>query len=50
MPTLRRSNDVLVQVKATSVNIIDVKICSGYSRAYRKLLNSGVSVDKLRID
>ncbi|KAK0181626.1 hypothetical protein PV327_003896 [Microctonus hyperodae] len=41
MPTLRRSNDVLVQVKATSVNIIDVKICSGYSRAYRKLLNSG---------
>lgn len=43
MPTIRKSNEVLIQVKAASLNVIDTKICSGYSRIYRKLLNSGVS-------
>lgn len=43
MPRIRKSNEVLIQVKAASLNVIDTKICSGYSRIYRKLLNSGVS-------
>ncbi|XP_029175123.1 reticulon-4-interacting protein 1 homolog, mitochondrial-like isoform X2 [Nylanderia fulva] len=41
MPTIKKSNDLLIQVKAASLNVIDTKICSGYSRIYRKLLNSG---------
>ncbi|XP_014605100.1 PREDICTED: reticulon-4-interacting protein 1 homolog, mitochondrial-like isoform X2 [Polistes canadensis] len=40
MPTIRKSNDLLIQVKAASVNVVDTKICSGYSKAYRRLLNS----------
>lgn len=43
MPTIKKSNELLIQVKATSLNVIDTKICSGYSRIYRRLLNSGVS-------
>lgn len=43
MPTIKKSNELLVQVKAASLNVIDTKICSGYSRIYRRLLNSGVS-------
>lgn len=43
MPTIKKSNELLIQVKAASLNVIDTKICSGYSRIYRKLLNSGVS-------
>ncbi|XP_014234289.1 reticulon-4-interacting protein 1 homolog, mitochondrial-like [Trichogramma pretiosum] len=41
MPTIQKPNEILIQVKAASINEIDVQICSGYSRAYRKLLNSG---------
>ncbi|XP_012281087.1 reticulon-4-interacting protein 1, mitochondrial [Orussus abietinus] len=41
IPTIVRSDELLIQVKATSVNVIDVKICQGYSKAYRRLLNSG---------
>lgn len=43
MPTIKKSNELLIQVKAASLNVIDTKICSGYSRIYRRLLNSGVS-------
>ncbi|XP_033333124.2 NAD(P)H oxidoreductase RTN4IP1, mitochondrial [Megalopta genalis] len=42
MPMTQRPNDLLIQVKAASVNIIDTKICSGYSKIYRRLLNSGI--------
>ncbi|XP_012056215.1 PREDICTED: reticulon-4-interacting protein 1, mitochondrial-like [Atta cephalotes] len=41
MPTIKKSNELLIQVKAASINVIDTKICSGYSRIYRRLLNSG---------
>ncbi|KAK2579490.1 hypothetical protein KPH14_010803 [Odynerus spinipes] len=41
MPMIQRSNDILIQVKAASVNIVDAKICHGYSKTYRRLLNSG---------
>ncbi|CAL1689032.1 unnamed protein product [Lasius platythorax] len=41
MPTIKKSNDLLIQVKAASLNVVDTKICSGYSRIYRRLLNSG---------
>ncbi|KYN37296.1 Reticulon-4-interacting protein 1, mitochondrial [Trachymyrmex septentrionalis] len=41
MPTIKKSNELLIQVKAASLNVIDTKICSGYSRIYRRLLNSG---------
>lgn len=43
MPIIERSNELLVQVKAASVNVVDTKICYGYSKIYRRLLNSGVS-------
>lgn len=42
MPMIERSNELLVQVKAASVNVVDTKICYGYSKIYRRLLNSGV--------
>ncbi|XP_012166333.1 reticulon-4-interacting protein 1 homolog, mitochondrial [Bombus terrestris] len=41
MPMIERSNELLVQVKAASVNVVDTKICYGYSKIYRRLLNSG---------
>lgn len=41
MPIIQRSNEILVQVKAASLNIVDTKICYGYSKIYRRLLNSG---------
>jgi len=40
MPTIKKSNELLIQVKAASLNVIDTKICYGYSRIYRRLLNS----------
>ena len=43
MPTIQKSNELLIQVKAASIHDVDIKICSGYSREYRRLLNSGVS-------
>jgi hypothetical protein len=44
MPMIKKSNELLIQVKAASLSVTDIKICSGYSKIYRKLLNSGVSV------
>ncbi|XP_015586866.1 reticulon-4-interacting protein 1 homolog, mitochondrial isoform X2 [Cephus cinctus] len=41
MPTIQKSNELLIQVRAASVNVVDAKICWGYSKAYRRLLNSG---------
>ncbi|XP_053985942.1 reticulon-4-interacting protein 1, mitochondrial-like [Hylaeus volcanicus] len=41
MPIIQTSNELLIQVKAASVNIVDAKICSGYSKTYRRLLNIG---------
>ncbi|CAK9801211.1 Reticulon-4-interacting protein 1 homolog, mitochondrial [Anthophora quadrimaculata] len=41
MPVIQRSNELLIQVKAASVNVVDIKICYGYSKIYRRLLNSG---------
>lgn len=41
MPMIKKCNDLLIQVKAASVNVVDTKICSGYSKTYRRLLNSG---------
>lgn len=41
MPTILRPNDLLIQVKAASLNEVDLLICSGYSKTYRRLLNSG---------
>ncbi|XP_017877373.1 reticulon-4-interacting protein 1 homolog, mitochondrial-like isoform X2 [Ceratina calcarata] len=43
MPMIQKSNEILVQVKAASLNIVDTKICYGYSKIYRRLLNSGKS-------
>lgn len=41
MPAIRKSNELLIQVKAASLSITDTKICFGYSKIYRRLLNSG---------
>ncbi|XP_011311493.1 reticulon-4-interacting protein 1, mitochondrial isoform X2 [Fopius arisanus] len=41
LPIIQRSNEVLIQVKAASVNPVDVKICSGYSKYYRRIFNHG---------
>ncbi|XP_011506507.1 PREDICTED: reticulon-4-interacting protein 1, mitochondrial-like isoform X3 [Ceratosolen solmsi marchali] len=41
MPIIRKSNELLILVKAASIHEVDVKICSGYSKAYRRLLNTG---------
>lgn len=43
IPSVVRPNELLIHVRAASVNVVDTKICSGYSRIYRRLLNSGVS-------
>lgn len=42
MPVIERSNELLIQVKAAALNIIDTNICHGYSKMYRRILNSGV--------
>jgi len=39
MPSICSPDDVLIQVKAGSVDLIDIKICSGYARVLRKQLN-----------
>ncbi|XP_008208031.1 reticulon-4-interacting protein 1, mitochondrial [Nasonia vitripennis] len=41
MPAIQKSNELLIQVKAASIHEVDIKICSGYAKAYRRLLNSG---------
>lgn len=50
MPMIRKSNELLIQVRATSLNVIDTKICYGYSRIYRKLLNSVSELSQVSID
>ncbi|XP_063217439.1 reticulon-4-interacting protein 1 homolog, mitochondrial-like isoform X4 [Bacillus rossius redtenbacheri] len=39
VPTISNPDEILVQVKATSVDSIDLKICSGYGRVLRRQLN-----------
>ncbi|XP_014204452.1 reticulon-4-interacting protein 1 homolog, mitochondrial-like [Copidosoma floridanum] len=41
MPVIQKSNEILIQVKAASIHEVDLKICSGYSKFYRRLLNNG---------
>lgn len=38
-PTVSSPDDVLIEVKAGSVDPIDIKICNGYARILRKQLN-----------
>jgi NADPH:quinone reductase-like Zn-dependent oxidoreductase len=37
-PVIRMLDEVLIQVKAASVDLVDIKICSGYGRVLRKQL------------
>ncbi|KDR22258.1 reticulon-4-interacting protein 1 homolog, mitochondrial-like isoform X2 [Zootermopsis nevadensis] len=39
VPVITMPDEVLVQVKAASVDLVDIKICSGYGRVLRKQLN-----------
>lgn len=39
-------NEVLVNVKAASVQIVDVQICNGYGRMLRRLLSRYFKVRK----
>ncbi|XP_014478782.1 PREDICTED: reticulon-4-interacting protein 1 homolog, mitochondrial-like [Dinoponera quadriceps] len=41
VPTIIKPKELLICVYAASVNVVDTKICSGYSKFYRRLLNSG---------
>lgn len=45
VPTIKRSNELLIQVKASSVTPLDGRICSGYALAYRRILNTGPQKD-----
>lgn len=45
MPAIQKPDDILIQVKSASVNVVDAKICSGYAKTYRQLLNSGVNIN-----
>lgn len=38
-PVITKPDEVLVQVKAASVDLVDIKICSGYGRVLRKQLS-----------
>jgi NADPH:quinone reductase-like Zn-dependent oxidoreductase len=38
-PVITMLDEVLVQVKAASVDLVDIKICSGYGRVLRKQLS-----------
>lgn len=40
VPSITQKNHVLIQVKASSVDIIDIRICAGYGRSYRRLFGS----------
>lgn len=48
MPMIQNKNELLVQVKAASVHNVDINICHGYSKTYRRILNSGVGFLHLR--
>lgn len=39
VPVITVLDEVLVQVKAASVDLVDIKICSGYGRVLRKQLS-----------
>jgi NADPH:quinone reductase-like Zn-dependent oxidoreductase len=39
VPAIIMLDEVLVQVKAASVDLVDIKICSGYGKVLRKQLN-----------
>ncbi|XP_051168505.1 reticulon-4-interacting protein 1, mitochondrial-like [Leptopilina boulardi] len=41
MPMIQKKNELLVQVKAASVHDVDINICHGYYKTYRRILNSG---------
>nr|CAD7433851.1 unnamed protein product [Timema monikensis] len=51
VPTISSPDQILVQVKAASVDTVDSKICCGYGRVLRKQLyrHSYVSIDRDRI-
>lgn len=40
VPALTKPQQILIQVKFASVDIIDLKICCGYGKSIRKLFNS----------
>ncbi|KAJ8681331.1 hypothetical protein QAD02_017118 [Eretmocerus hayati] len=40
MPAILNPDELLIQVKAASINEVDLKICYGYGRFYRKLFNT----------
>ncbi|KAL0277783.1 UNVERIFIED_CONTAM: hypothetical protein PYX00_004947 [Menopon gallinae] len=40
MPSITRPQEILIQVKSASVDVVDIKISYGYGRALRRLLNS----------
>ncbi|XP_063982853.1 reticulon-4-interacting protein 1 homolog, mitochondrial-like isoform X2 [Diachasmimorpha longicaudata] len=44
VPMIEKSNEILIQVKAASVNRVDVRICSGYSKFYRRFFNNGKDI------
>ena len=46
MPIIQKPNELLIQVKAASLHDEDIKISSGYSQAYRRLLNNGVNINQ----
>lgn len=39
VPVITVLDEVLIQVKAASVDLVDIKICSGYGRVLRKQLS-----------
>jgi NADPH:quinone reductase-like Zn-dependent oxidoreductase len=39
VPVITMLDEVLIQVKAASVDLVDIKICSGYGRVLRKQLS-----------
>lgn len=47
VPVITMPDEVLVQVKAASVDLVDIKICSGYGRVLRKQLNQYNHVSKV---
>lgn len=46
-PVITMLDEVLVQVKAASVDLVDLKICSGYGRVLRKQLSRYSNVSRL---
>lgn len=40
MPSLAGPDQMLIEVRAASLDYIDIKICSGYGRVLRRQLHS----------